>query len=447
LETGDNIRALHTQLLIQRFTLPLAKPTVIGYLRYNTQQEAYAINVLFLSPGYPAEMAEFTRGLAQCGAQVIGLGEHPVDHLPTVARQNLSHYIRVPSLVDGDSVLATVRESSAHFTIDRVECLWEPFMTLAAQLREMLDIEGMHTAQTELFRDKKKMKDALDAAGLRTPRNMIATGSDAIRAAATKIGLPLVIKPIDGAGSAHTHEVRDQGGLEIAVSDVGEHRKVSVEEYIEGEEYTYDTVCANGEIFYENIAWYRPKPIIGRNVEWISMQTVNLRNPERPELAVGLELGRRVIETLGFRTGFTHMEWFLTPTGEAVFGEIGGRPPGGRSVDLMNYSNDFDIYKGWAEAVTRGEFNQVAHRRYNAAAIFKRARGQGRISAIHGLGGLRHRYGEHIVVEELLSIGEPRRNWRQTLLSDGYLVVRHPELAQTLEMADAVGTDLQIDAS
>ncbi len=86
-------------------------------------------------------------------------------------------------------------------------------MTLAAQLREMLDIGGMHTAQTELFRDKKKMKDALDAAGLRTPRNTTATGSEAIRAAATAIGFPLVIKPIAGAGSAHTHEVRDQATL------------------------------------------------------------------------------------------------------------------------------------------------------------------------------------------------------------------------------------------
>ena len=391
-------------------------------------------------------MADFSRGLAQCGARVIGLGEHPVNSLSWTVKQSLADYLCVPSLVDTDSVLATVRQKAAHTPIDRVECLWEPFMTLAAQLREMLDIDGMHMAQTELFRDKKKMKDALDAAGLRTPRNSTATGSGAIRAAAELIGLPLVIKPIAGAGSAHTHEVRDQAGLEAAIEDVGEHREVSVEEYIEGEEYTFDTVCANGRILYENIAWYRPKPIIGRNVEWISMQTVNLRNLDRPELAAGRELGRRVIETLGFRTGFTHMEWFSTPSGEAVFGEISGRPPGGRSVDLMNYSIDFDIYEGWAQAVTRGEFNQAVNRRYNAAAIFKRARGHGHICAIHGLDNLRYRYGAHIVVEDLLPIGAPRRNWRQTLLSDGYLVVRHPDLARTLEIADAVGTDLQIDA-
>lgn len=404
------------------------------------------MNVLFISPGYPTEMADFCRGLAHCGARVVGLGEHPVQSLPAVARHALADYVQVPTLVDTDAVLARVREYAAHRPLQRVECLWEPFMMLAAQLREVLDIGGMRTAQTELFRDKEKMKQALDAAGLRTPRHTTATGAEAIRAAASSIGLPLVIKPIAGAGSANTHEVRDAEALEAAIADVGEQREVSVEEFIEGEEFTFDTVCSGGRILYENIAWYRPKPIIGRATEWISMQTVNLRDIDRPDLAPGRELGRRVIEALGFRTGFTHMEWFLTPDGEAVFGEIGGRPPGGRSVDLMNFTHDFDIYVGWAEAVTGRPFTQVASRRYNAAAIFKRARGQGRICAVHGLDALRRRYGSCIVVEDLLPIGAPRRNWKQTLISDGYLVVRHPELDKTLAMADTIGRELQIDA-
>lgn len=404
------------------------------------------MNVLFISPGYPAEMADFSRGLAHCGAQVVGLGEHSPQSLPSTVRRALADYLQVPTLVDSDAVVASVRQYALRHPLQRVECLWEPFMTLAAQLREALDIGGMHTAQTERFRDKEKMKQALDAAGLRTPRHTRATGADAIRAAAASIGLPLVIKPIAGAGSAHTHDVRDGAALAAAIADIGEQREVSVEEFIEGEEFTFDTVCAGGQILYENIAWYRPKPIIGRAVEWISMQTVNLRDIDRPELAKGRELGRRVIETLDFRTGFTHMEWFLTPDGDAVFGEIGARPPGGRSVDLMNYTHDFDIYVGWAEAVTDRPFTQVANRRYNAAAIFKRARGQGRICAVHGLEELRRRYGPHIVVEDLLPLGAPRRNWKQTLISDGYLIVRHPELDRTLEIADAVGRELQLDA-
>jgi formate-dependent phosphoribosylglycinamide formyltransferase (GAR transformylase) len=403
------------------------------------------VNILFFSPGYPDEMGFFARGLARCGTNVIGLGEHPRGSLPDVVRPYLADYLQVPSLMDRDTVLRAIRGYAQHRRIDRVECLWEPFMMLAAELRAALDLPGMTPAQTHRFRDKEAMKAALEEAGVRTPRHVRATGESAIRAAAERIGYPLVVKPIAGAGSANTHRVTDARGLDRAVTDVGQ-RDVSVEEYIDGEEYTFDTVCRDGEILFENIAWYRPKPIIGRNEEWISMQTVNLRNLDRPELQAGRALGRQVIGTLGFRTGFTHMEWFLTPGGEAVFGEIGGRPPGGRSVDLMNFTHDFDIYSGWAEAVSGQSFTQRASAGYNAAAIFKRARGQGRISAIHGLDTIHRRFGQHIVAEHLLPIGAPRRNWKQTLLSDGYLIVRHPELARCLEMADAVGTDLWLEA-
>ena len=40
----------------------------------------------------------------------------------------------------------------------------------------------------------------------------------------------------------------------------------------------------------------------------------------------------------------------------------------------------------------------------------------------------------------------PRRDWKTTLVSDGYLIVRHPDLETTLAMADRVGTDLQLFA-
>jgi hypothetical protein len=255
----------------------------------------------------------------------------------------------------------------------------------------------------------------------------------------------MVVKPVAGAGSANTHQVRDATALAHAIADVG-GQVVSVEEFIEGEEFTFDTVCSDGRILFENMAWYRPKPILGRNEEWISPQTVNLRNIDRPELRAGRELGRRVLDALGFRTGFTHMEWYLTADGEAVFGEIGARPPGGRSVDLMNFTHDFDIYTGWGQAISMQPFTQQAKARYNVAATFKRAHGQGRISAIHGLEALKQRFGDYLVAVDLLPVGAPRRNWRQTLLGDGYLIVRHPELQRCLAMADAVGTDLWLEA-
>src|SRR5690242_21732472 len=55
------------------------------------------------------------------------------------------------------------------FRSDRVECLWEPYMMLAARLREELGLPGLTAGQTVPFRDKELMKEVLGAAGLRTP--------------------------------------------------------------------------------------------------------------------------------------------------------------------------------------------------------------------------------------------------------------------------------------
>lgn len=404
------------------------------------------MNVLMISPGFPAEMPWFTRGLARVGARVTGLGEPPVGALSPPVREALSGYVQVPSLFDEGQVVEQVRRAAGRERIDRVECLWEPGILLAARLREALDLPGMSVEQSLLFRDKERMKLRLDAAGIRTPRHARATDRRSCIEAAERIGYPLIIKPIAGAGSADTYRVDEERQLPDFLNRLAHVRELSVEEFIEGEEYTFDTISASGEILYHNMAWYRPKPLIARAVQWISPQTVTLRRLDRPELEPGRALGCAVLRALGFQTGFSHMEWFHTPDGEAVFGEIGARPPGARSVDLMNYACDLDTYTGWAEAVCLGRFSQRVERRYNSAVVFKRARGEGRIRRIEGLERLVARYRPCIACIDLLPVGAPRRNWKQTLISDGYLIVRHPDFQATLEMADRIGVELQIHA-
>ena len=404
------------------------------------------MNVLMIAPGYPWEMQWFTRGLARVGATVIGLGDSPGGALPEPAREALADYLRVPSLWDEDAVIEAVRRHPAASRIERVECLWEPGMLLAARLRESFGLPGMTVAETLPFRDKEVMKQVLDRAGIRTPRHARATNEAEIREAAERVGYPLIVKPIDGAGSKDTYRVGSPAELDGTLPKIRHVGEVSVEEFIEGEEYTYDTIAADGRPLYENIAWYRPKPLIARTTEWISPQTITLRRFDADELAPGRRLGRAVSKALGFRTGFTHMEWFLTPDGEAVFGEIGARPPGARSTEIMNYGCDIDVFTGWAEAVCHRRLSQSVERRYNAIVIFKRAHGQGRIRRIEGLERLMARYGEHIVSVDLLPIGAQRRNWIATLLSDGHVILRHPHLGTAMEMADRVGVELQMFA-
>ena len=123
-----------------------------------------------LGPGYPGEMPLFALGLADVGARVIGVGDQPVDGLPDVARRALSDYVQIPSWGDEDGAIATVLSSLRGQNVDLVESLWEPTMLMAARLREAIGVPGLTVEQTVPFRDKGRMKEVLEAAGIRTPR-------------------------------------------------------------------------------------------------------------------------------------------------------------------------------------------------------------------------------------------------------------------------------------
>lgn len=405
------------------------------------------MNVLMIAPGYPGEMPYFCRGLTRQGAKVYGLSDVPEAELPAMTREHLSGYLRVPDLTREDAVVRVVKAGVGPHRIERVVCLWEPGVVLAAKLREALGAPGMREGQARAFRNKDLMKQKVSAAGIRTARHASATTMAQVRDAAREIGFPVIVKPIAGAGSMDTVRAGSAEELERALAQVKSYDEVNVEEFIEGEEFTYDTICIDGRIVYENVCYYRPNPLIARSTEWISPQTIALRDLSPPDVKAGIALGHDVLKALEFGTGFTHMEWFWTRQGEAVFGEIAARPPGAHTVDLMNFVGDVDLFDGYAEADLKGRFSVSTERKYNAANIFKRAQGRGRIRRVEGLESIMARFGEHIVHVDLLPVGAERRNWIQTLVSDGYVVVRHPDLQACYEISDAVGTDLQLYAT
>lgn len=402
--------------------------------------------VLMISPGFPKEMRFFARGLARVGARVIGIGDQHESQLPRESKENLAAYVQLASLTDTATVLGRVAGIAGDVRIDRVECLWEPYLVLAAEIREALGIPGMTVDQTLPFRDKERMKRILDAAGIRTPHHYSATTVAQVVEAAHAIRFPVIVKPIAGAGSESTYKVRDEEELQRIVPALKHITEVSVEEFVEGEDMTYDTICVDGHIQHSNIATYRPRALNMRENEWVSPITITYRDLDDEGLRAGREMGEAVLQALDFQTGFTHMEWYRTPEGEAIFGEIGARSPGAHLVDLINFASDVDTYTGWAEAVVHGRFSPEVHRMYSAAWVFKRARGRGTIQRYEGLESILTRFGQHICVLDLNPVGSPRRDWRKVLVGDGMVILRHPDFETNLHMAMAVASDLHVVA-
>ena len=404
------------------------------------------MRVVFLSPAYPPEMIEYTRGLAEVGATVYGVGDTPFEALPKRVRPYLHDYLRVPRIMDEDDVIQRVSTWLRGTTVDRVLSNWEPLVILAARLRERWGVPGMSVDAVRGFRDKQLMKERVRAAGLRVPRSRRVRTESETRAAVEEIGYPLILKPIAGAGSADTYKVTSAKELEGVLKAMRGVPEASCEEYIEGEEFTFDTVCVGGKPVYENVAAYLPKPLEMRTIEWISPVIITVRDMHQPKLKGGIALGRKVLDALQMGDGFTHMEWYLTPKGEAVFGEIGCRPGGAHIVDQMNYTSDIDLFREWARVSVHGKFEATEPRKYNVGIVFKRALGEGKITRIEGLGDWMRECGDWVVDEKLLRPGTPRRNWKHTLLSDGHVLVRHPEWQEAHRMSFAAATGIRMFA-
>jgi biotin carboxylase len=404
------------------------------------------MNVVFLAPSYPPEMREYTRGLAEVGVNVFGVGDTPRQALPASLKPHLADYLHVPGILDEDDVIQRVHAWLRGRDVDRVLANWEPVVLLAARLRERFGVPGMSVDTVRGFRDKQIMKERVAAAGVRVPRaRRVRTVSEA-RVAAGEIGFPLIIKPISGAGSADTYKADDETALEDALARMLHVGEASIEEFIDGDEFTFDTVCINGRPAYMNVAQYLPKPLVARTNEWISPIIITVRHLDQPAIRPGVELGRKVLAALRMGDGFTHMEWFRKPDGEVVFGEIGCRPGGAHLVDQMNYTSDLDLFREWARVVCFNRFEGDTTRRYNVAIVFKRAIGQGRVSRIAGLEEFKRRHGEWLVDDQLLRPGTPRRNWKHTLVSDGFVIVRHPEWDQVRRIADDAANEITMYA-
>ena len=70
----------------------------------------WPMKVVFLAPHYPPEMQQFTRGLAEVGAEVYGVGDQPAGALSPSLKPYLTDYLHVPHMMDEDHVIGRVTQ-------------------------------------------------------------------------------------------------------------------------------------------------------------------------------------------------------------------------------------------------------------------------------------------------------------------------------------------------
>ena len=124
----------------------------------------------------------------------------------------------------------------------------------------------------------------------------------------------------------------------------------------------------------------------------------------------------------------------------SMLGEAGGAPRA--AVDAVQHHGLSSLLNG--TALTVAEIASLS-----ALGVSDIEDGVGALAEVGriDLDAYRRRYGDWLVEENLLPVGANRRNWKHTLVSDGYLLLRHPDWEEAKRMAHAAATDVTMIAS
>lgn len=405
------------------------------------------MNIIFVEPSFPYNQREFVRGLAEAGANVIGVGERPQEYLSDEVKRHLSLYVQVQSVVHEPSMLKAVKQIQSKVWVDRIEATVEAHIMAAAKVREAAGIPGTSVRTAYLCRDKPAMKDVLRKAGIPCAQSTRAADPETARAFAAQVGYPLIIKPPAGAGAAGTWKVRSASELEnvMVESGLADGAEVAIEEFIEGHEGYLDTLSINGEVAHEFITHYYPNVLTAMRERWISPQMVTTNRIEAKGYREVRQMARDVIKALDIGTSATHMEWFAGPKG-LKFSEIGCRPPGVGQWDVYNAANDFDLYREWANALVHGKPYKQPSRRFSAGMIALRPTQDGRITGYAGLESIQKAYGDCIVASHLPPVGSGTQPVEGGYMANAWMRVRHPDYDTLRHIMNTIGESVKVYA-
>jgi biotin carboxylase len=381
----------------------------------------------FVAPFLLPATARFVATAA--GLPNVSLGvitTEPVERLSPQLKQQLDGHWRVDDALDPQQLVEAVRGLSQQIgSVERLVGALEQLQVPMAYAREVLGLDGMNVETALNVRDKSRMKSVLRAAGVPCARHQLVTNPDEALAFAETVDFPLVAKPPAGAGAQATYRLDDlpalRGWLE-AISPRAEAPGL-LEEFLVGDEHSFDSVTIGGHTVFSSISDYLPTPLEVLRQPWIQWTVVLPRELNDPRYEGIWEVGPAALRALGVRDAVTHMEWFHRPDGSIAVSEVAARPPGAQISSMLGYVHDVDFYRVWAELVILGTFDPP-ERRYAAGTAYLRGQGRGRVRAVHGVEEAQRELGDLVVEARLPDVGQPASSGYE---GEGYVIVRHPE--------------------
>lgn len=302
------------------------------------------------------------------------------DYLPdNVAHRYSDEYCNV-SIVDKEAVLAVAKEKKIDgimsFAVD-------PGVVTAAYVQEKLGLPQAGPYESVcILQNKDRFRKFLSDNGFNAPK---AKGYDNAKDALNDLAgyrFPIIVKPVDSAGSKGVTKVDSADGFESAFEYAKKHSisgRVIVEEFIEKQGCSSDSECfsVDGKLVYVSFSAQRfddkaPNPYTPAAFSWPSTFT----HAQEEELTSELQ---RLLSLLNMGTSIYNVETRIGLDGKPYIMEVSPRGGGNRLAEMIRFSTGTDLIDAAVCAAVGDEHQHIEQKPYKGywAELILHSEGEG----------------------------------------------------------------------
>lgn len=350
------------------------------------------LNFVMISPHFPTNFEPFAHRLRANGFNTLGIADTPYEELSDSLKTALTEYYRVDNMEDYDQVYRAVAYFAHKYgRIDRIESHNEYWLELDARLRTDFNVFGYKNDDMLSIKTKRQMKEIFRQTGIKVARGEVFHSDDEARNLAKELGFPVIIKPNSGVGASDTYKIKSQAELEDFLGHQTPNVEYIMEEFIDGDIITFDGLTDHDGniVFYSGLEY---SEAVLDTLDHDNDMFYYIPRKFSPEL---IELGKQCVKAFNVKERFFHFEFFrVKKTKDLMALEINCRPPGGLTIDMWDYADDFDIFDQYAKIVRDNQFTADVQHRYNVVYISRKANR----NYAHSLEDIQAHFGDKIIL-------------------------------------------------
>lgn len=288
------------------------------------------------------------------------------DYLPdNIAHKYSDEYHNV-SILDREAVLSLARE----LRIDGIMSFAvDPGVVTAAYVAERLGLPSAGPYESIcILQDKEKFRGFLENNGFNVPRSRGFSSYEEAYASRDYFTWPVIVKPVDSAGSKGVSRVDSPEDLRPAFDNAKSHSfsgKVIIEEFIEKQGCSSDSDCfsVDGKLEFVSFSAQRfdenaDNPYTPAAYSWPSTFT----KEQEAELTAEIQ---RLLTLLQMRTSIYNIETRIWTNGRPYIMEVSPRGGGNRLAEMLRMATGVDMITAAVKAALGEKVTDIVQKPYD----------------------------------------------------------------------------------